>query len=104
VDVVISNCVINLLPDKRPAFNEAFRALRPSGRLVVSDIVSDGPLPAALRSVERWTACLAGALPQAEYLDAIRAAGFVDIEVLSRRGYDGIALYSATIRAVKPAM
>lgn len=101
-DVVISNCVINLLPDKRPAFTEAFRILRPGGRLVVSDIVSAGPLPEAFKTADRWAACLAGAIPQAEYLAAMEQAGFRAVEVLSKRGYHAVGLFSATIRAVKP--
>jgi SAM-dependent methyltransferase len=102
VDVVISNCVINLLPDKRPAFAEAFRVLRPGGRLVVSDIVSSRPLPAWMKTAEQWTACIGGAIPLEEYLDAIRGAGFADVEILSSRAYAPL-LFSATIRASKPA-
>jgi SAM-dependent methyltransferase len=106
-DVVISNCVINLLPDKRPAFAEAFRVLRPGGRLVVSDIVAAQVLPAWFRTAEQWTACLAGAIPEQEYAAAIAGAGFTEIEVLSKREYVEVPaagpLYSVTIRAVKPA-
>ena len=101
-DVIISNCVINLLPDKRPAFTEAFRILRPGGRLVVSDIVSARPLPRWFATAERWAACLGGAIPETDYLDAIRQAGFVDVEVISKKRYVQPLLYSATIRAVKP--
>ncbi len=101
-DVVISNCVINLLPDKRRAFAEAFRTLRPGGRLLVSDIVSTRPLPALLKTAERWAACIGGAIPVEDYLDAIRQAGFAQVEVLSQRTYAPM-LFSATIRAVKPA-
>ncbi len=101
-DVVISNCVINLLPDKRPAFVEAYRILKPGGRLVVSDIVSAHRMPADVRTTERWTACLAGAIPQDEYLAAIADAGFTDVHILSKSGYIESGLNSATIRAVKP--
>ena len=101
VDVVVSNCVINLLPDKRPAFAEAFRILRPGGRLLVSDIVSTEPLPAWMKTAEQWTACIGGAIPIDDYLGAIRQAGFTDIEVQSKRGYAPL-LFSATIRATKP--
>ncbi len=101
-DVVISNCVINLLPDKRPAFTEAYRILRPGGRFVVSDIVSARHLPGWFKTAERWTACLAGAIPEREYLAAIEHAGFADVQVLSKREYTGGWLYSATIRATKP--
>ncbi len=101
-DVVISNCVINLLPDKRPAFAEAFRILRPGGRLIVSDIVSARPLPDEFKTPDRWTACLAGAIPESEYLAKMEQAGFAAVEVLSRRDYEGVDLFSATVRAVKP--
>lgn len=101
-DVVTSNCVINLLPDKRPAFIEAFRILRPGGRLVVSDIVSDRPLPRWMKTAQMWASCLGGAIPEQEYLAAIREAGFTDVEVLSRTAYAGRLLFSATIRALKP--
>jgi arsenite methyltransferase len=101
-DVVVSNCVINLLPDKRPAFREAFRVLRPGGRMVVSDIVSAAPLPDVLKTPEMWTACLGGAIPESEYLGMIASAGFADIEVLTRREYASTGLFSITVRAVKP--
>lgn len=102
-DVVISNCVINLLPDKRPAFIEAFRVLRPGGRLVVSDIVSDRPVPQWMKTAQMWASCLGGAIPEQEYLAAFREAGFTDVEVLSRTAYAGRLLFSSTIRARKPA-
>ncbi len=102
-DVVISNCVINLLPDKRPAFEEAFRILRPGGRLIVSDIVSSLPLPDEFKTPERWTACLAGAIPQADYLHFMEQAGFTNVKVLSKTGYSIVDLFSVTVRAVKPA-
>jgi SAM-dependent methyltransferase len=85
VDVIISNCVINLSPDKDAVFGEAFRVLRPGGRLSVSDIVIDGDLPAFIRSkLDAWAGCVAGALDERVYLDKIRAAGFEQVEVLSR--------------------
>lgn len=85
VDVIISNCVINLSPDKDKVFSEAYRVLRPGGRLAVSDIVTYGPLPEAVRSsVEAWAGCVAGALDETAYLDKMGQAGFTDIEVTAR--------------------
>ena len=81
-DVVISNCVINLSPDKPQVFREAFRALRPGGRLAVSDIVTDGPLPDEIKSnLSAWAGCIGGALEVSDYIAAIEAAGFVDVEL-----------------------
>jgi len=81
VDVVISNCVVNLSPDKDAVFSEVFRVLKPGGRLCVSDIVTSGELPASVReSLEQWAGCVAGALEEGEYLDKIQAAGFVHLE------------------------
>jgi SAM-dependent methyltransferase len=86
VDVVISNCVINLVPDKAKAFAEAFRALRPGGRLHVSDIVFAAEPPECLRDdVAAYVSCVAGALLQEEYLAAIAAAGFRDTRVETER-------------------
>jgi arsenite methyltransferase len=85
VDVIISNCVINLSPDKDSVFREAYRVLRLGGRLSVSDVVVDGDLPQFIRSrLDAWAGCLAGALDESIYLDKIRAAGFKKVEVLSR--------------------
>ncbi len=82
VDVVISNCVINLSPDKPQVFREAYRALRPGGRLAVSDIVTDGPLPERIKdNLSAWVGCLAGALDVKEYTAAIESAGFVDVKL-----------------------
>jgi len=81
-DVVISNCVVNLSPDKPQVFREAFRALRPGGRLAVSDIVTDGPLPDEIKSnLSAWAGCIGGALEVSDYIAAIEAAGFVDVEL-----------------------
>jgi arsenite methyltransferase len=91
VDVVISNCVINLSPEKPRVFREAFRVLKPGGRLLVSDIVLGAPLPPqVLASVEAYVGCIAGASLKAEYLAAIAAAGFTDVEVIGEA--DGSAL------------
>jgi len=85
VDVIISNCVINLSPDKDAVFAEAYRVLRSGGRLSVSDMVVDGDLPEAIRdNLNAWAGCLAGALDESDYLSKIRAAGFGQVEVLSR--------------------
>ncbi len=85
VDVIISNCVINLSPDKDAVFGEAYRVLKPGGRLVVSDMVTNGPLPDVVRqSAEAWAACVAGALDEASYLDKIGAAGFTEVQVTGR--------------------
>ncbi len=82
VDVVISNCVINLSPDKPQVFREAFRALRPGGQLSVSDIVTNGPLPEMPKDdAEAWSSCVSGALDAQDYIAAIKRAGFVDIEL-----------------------
>ncbi|MCF6277741.1 MAG: arsenite methyltransferase, partial [Anaerolineales bacterium] len=83
IDVVISNCVINLSTDKPQVFREAFRALRPGGKLAVSDMVTDGPLPDVIKSsLSAWAGCVAGAMDVGEYVSAIRAAGFVNVELV----------------------
>jgi len=82
VDVIISNCVINLSPDKPQVFREAFRVMRPGGKLAVSDIVTDGPLPEVIKSnLDAWAGCVAGAMDIRDYTRAIEEAGFVDVEV-----------------------
>ncbi len=88
VNAVISNCVINLSPDKPQVFREAYRTLTPGGRLMVSDIVLLRELPEQVRkSVDAYTACVAGALSKDEYIGAIRAAGFEDVEVIGETVY-----------------
>ena len=126
VDVIISNCVINLSGDKDKVLREAFRVLKPGGRFAVSDVVVRGEVPAAIRrSMELWVGCVAGALTDADYTRKLAAAGFAGIEVevtrvygsddarsfLAAEGLDGDAIagevdgkfVSAFIRAVKPA-
>jgi len=89
VDVIISNCVINLSPDKERVFQEAYRVLKPSGRILISDIVTEGELPAEVKkSFDAWAGCVAGALEKSQYLDTIRRAGFKDIEIVSESTYD----------------
>lgn len=81
VDVIISNCVINLSPDKDRVFAEAYRVLRPGGRMVISDLVTEGGLPPAVKeSVEAWVGCVAGAMDKREYLEKIEAAGFIGLK------------------------
>jgi SAM-dependent methyltransferase len=82
VDVVISNCVINLSPDKAKVFAEIFRVLKPGGRLAVSDIVTDGELPEEVRSsLSAWAGCVAGAVDAKEYIAMMEAVGFADISI-----------------------
>ncbi|RPJ85139.1 MAG: methyltransferase domain-containing protein [Acidobacteria bacterium] len=88
VDVIISNCVINLSADKDRALREAFRVLKPGGRFAVSDIVTRGEIPADLkRNVELWVGCIAGALDEQEYLSKLRAAGFAEATIEPTRVY-----------------
>jgi SAM-dependent methyltransferase len=85
VDVIISNCVINLSPDKESAFKEAFRVLRPGGRLMVSDLVLVKGLPDIIKeSVEAYVGCLAGAIMKDEYIGYIKKAGFKEVKIIER--------------------
>jgi arsenite methyltransferase len=89
VDVVISNCVINLSSDKDKVLREAFRVLRPGGRFAVSDVVARGQLPPEIRKdMEAWVGCVAGALEEREYRGKLAAAGFADVEIEVTRLYD----------------
>lgn len=82
IDVIISNCVINLSPDKPQAFREIFRVLRPGGKVAVSDIVTNGPLPEAVKnSLSGWASCVAGAIDVSEYTSAMQAAGLGEVQV-----------------------
>jgi SAM-dependent methyltransferase len=88
VDLVISNCVINLSPEKEKVFGEIARVLRPGGRISISDIVTE-KLPAWIVELGAlYSACITGAIPEAEYLDGLRAAGLVDVAVDDRLVYD----------------
>jgi arsenite methyltransferase len=83
VDVIISNCVVNLSPDKPQVFREAFRVLKSGGRLALSDIVTDGPLPQAVKdSLSAWAGCVAGALDVKDYLSMLAEAGFHNVELV----------------------
>jgi SAM-dependent methyltransferase len=89
VDVVISNCVINLSADKSRVLREAFRVLRPRGRFAVSDVVVRGEVPASVRqSMLLWVGCIAGALEESDYRAKLVAAGFVDVDLEPTRIYD----------------
>ncbi len=89
VDVIISNCVINLSVDKRQVFAEAFRVLRPGGRLAVSDVVVRGHVPPAVRqSMELWVGCVAGALEEAEFVALLEEQGFTDVSIEATRVYE----------------
>jgi arsenite methyltransferase len=86
VDVILSNCVLNLVPDKRRAFDEMYRVLRPGGRFCVSDVVSRSQLPVHVLNDERsYAACVAGAIPQSDYLALLGEAGFADVNVYSAK-------------------
>jgi arsenite methyltransferase len=88
IDVIISNCVINLSPDKLQTFKEAYRVLKPGGRLMVSDLVTEGILPDDIKkSFDAWSGCIAGALEKKEYLDTIKEAGFRNVEILNQNSY-----------------
>jgi SAM-dependent methyltransferase len=108
VDMIISNCVINLSPDKDTVFAEAFRVLKPGGRLCVSDIVLEGQLPDDIRtSLEQWVGCIAGALIKDDYLQQMRNAGFSPVQVVEQSDYaseveGGDKVLSVTIKAEKP--
>ncbi|MFQ5710582.1 MAG: arsenite methyltransferase [Candidatus Geothermarchaeales archaeon] len=85
IDVIISNCVINLSPDKLKTYREAYRVLKPGGKIMISDLVTEGELPEDIKkSFEAWAGCIAGALEKREYLDTIENAGFKDVSVVSQ--------------------
>jgi len=105
VDVVISNCVINLATDKPRVFREVFRVLKAGGKMVVSDIVLNRPLPERAKGdSDLYTSCISGALLREEYLGAIRDAGFAEVEVLSDRTYSAKQVRGDPITAEVGAM
>lgn len=102
-DVIISNCVINLSPDKAQVFREAFRVLKPGGRLAISDILLSAPLPeAVVDEVSAYVGCIAGAMVADEYLALLAAAGFTDIRWTRQGGGCDEAAGSYNIEATKP--
>jgi arsenite methyltransferase len=107
IDVIISNCVINLTEDKGRVFREAFRTLKEGGRLEVSDMVFSGPVPPSMHaSLAAWAECVSGALPEAEYIDLVKQAGFKDVSI--RRSASageamGVSVYSVQLSAKKAA-
>jgi arsenite methyltransferase len=112
IDAIMSNCVINLSPDKSAVFNEAFRVLKPGGRMSISDIVTEGEFtPEQRANAAQWAGCVSGAIDVKDYIGLMRAAGFIDIQVVDRVDTGEIVerqpgmprIYSARITAHKPA-
>jgi len=104
-DAILSNCVINLCEDKGRVFEEAFRVLKEGGRLAISDMVTDGPLPPSLRGDPgAWAGCISGALPEREYLALVTGAGFRDVQAkrsLSGGRVAGVTVYSLSVTATR---
>jgi len=110
VDTIMSNCVINLSPDKAKVFKEAFRVLKPTGKMVISDIVSDEPLPVVMQNdANAWSACISGALTKEDYLKKIANAGFTTREIIAEREFfietgkenEMQRMFSVTVKAEK---
>lgn len=111
IDVIMSNCVINLSPDKSAVFSEAFRVLKPGGRLSISDIVTEGTFSDELRAnADQWAACVTGAIEADTYTGLMRAAGFVDIQIVDKADAESLIprqpgmprIFSARITGRKP--
>lgn len=103
VDVIISNCVVNLAPDKARVFREAFRTLKPGGRVAISDMVTRVPMPQVLRAnMASWAACVSGAITEREYIAKMRAAGFIGVEKVAGGENPLEPVYSAKFVAHKP--
>ncbi len=112
VDVLMSNCVINLSPDKRAVFSEAFRVLKPGGRVSISDVVTEGEFtPEQRADAASWAECVSGAIDVEDYTGIMRAVGFVDIQVVDKVDTEEVLerqpgmprVYSARVTAYKPA-
>ena len=107
VDRIISNCVINLVPDKRAAFREMYRVLKPGGKVAISDIVSLGAIPPSIRGdMAEWAGCVAGAVERDEYLTIAREAGFSEVRIVRERSYQlpedsSFGLLSITVTGTK---
>jgi arsenite methyltransferase len=110
VDVILSNCVINLAPDKAPVFREALRVLKPGGLFSVSDIITRGELSDEIKkNLTAWSACVSGAIPEGEYIEKLEEVGFIDIQVKATGEFtealpfvpSGVP-FSALIKARKP--
>ncbi len=111
IDMIMSNCVINLSPDKQAVFREAVRVLKPGGRISVSDIVTEGDFSAELRAdTEKWAECVTGAIDADIYTGMLREAGLSDIQIVDKASAEGIVerqegmprIFSARITARKP--
>ena len=111
IDVIMSNCVINLSPDKQAVFGEAFRALKPGGRISVSDIVTEGDFSEELRAdAAQWAECVTGAIDANVYTGMMRQAGFTNIQIVDKTSAEGVVerqegmprIFSARITAQKP--
>lgn len=102
VDLAISNCVLNLLPDKLIGFREIFRVLRPGGRIRISDLVTSNPVPRSEVRPESWAACVEGAIPESEYLQLLKQAGFQDVQAANEEacGSDCCSSPDSELRSV----
>jgi SAM-dependent methyltransferase len=110
IDVIMSNCVINLSPDKRAVFSEAFRVLKPGGRVSISDVVTEGEFsPEQRADMNQWGECVTGAIDVADYTGIMREVGFTDIQIVDKTEAEEVPqpgmprVYSARITAHKPA-
>jgi arsenite methyltransferase len=100
VDVAVSNCVLNLLPDKLAGFREIIRVLKPGGRIQVSDLVTSNPVPSSQVRPEAWAACVEGAIPEKEYSQLLREAGFQNVRVVDEDDCSGCCSQNSQLRSV----